>query len=270
MIAILRRSLPALLAPLLLLLVGQVAAQGMEVTAQAELPGRVIVPFGTGERLTYDVKFGALRAGTGSMEVVGLDTVRGREVWHTVFLLRGGIPFYRVDDRYESWFDTRSLVSLRHVQDIDEGRRERNRVFEIFPERGAFSENGKPEQPTVPNPLDDASFLYFVRTLPMSVGQTYAFPRYFRPNRNPVTLRVLRREQITVPAGTFNTIVVQPTIKSGGVFREGGRAELWLSDDERRLLVQLKTSLSIGSINLYLKSYAPGASPIAPPAATAK
>jgi hypothetical protein len=226
-------------------------------------PGRALVPFAVGERLTYDVKFGVLKAGTGYMEVVGIETVRGREAWHTVFHVRGGVPLYRVDDRLESWFDTRTLASLRHTQEIHEGRRDRRRTYEIFPERGIYTEPDRPERPTVRDPLDDGSFLYFFRTLPISVGQTYEFNRYFRPDRNPVTIRVLRRERVTVPAGTFNTIVIQPIIKSGGVFAENGQAQLWVTDDERRILVQMKTRLSIGSINLYLTSYQAGSPDVA-------
>ena len=91
--------------------------------------------------------------------------------------------------------------------------------------------------------------------MPLEPGQTYHFNRYFKPDRNPVTIRVLRRERIKVPAGTFDAIVVQPVIKSKGIFSEGGHAEVWLSDDENRMLLQIKSRLSIGSLNLYLKSY---------------
>jgi hypothetical protein len=53
-------------------------------------------------------------------------------------------------------------------------------------------------------------------------------------------------------------VVIRPIIKSRGIFSEGGRAELWISDDDRRIMVQLKSQLKIGSLNLYLKSYTPG------------
>jgi hypothetical protein len=54
-------------------------------------------------------------------------------------------------------------------------------------------------------------------------------------------------------------VVVQPVIKTPGIFSENGNAEVWLSDDSRHVLVQLKSKLSFGSINLYLRSYKPGA-----------
>jgi hypothetical protein len=197
------------------------------------------------------------------MEVSGIDSVRGRAAWHTIFRVHGGTFFYHVNDRLESWLDVRDLVSLRHWQELSEGHQNRERRFEIMPERGIVLEEGKPEAPTVPAPLDDGAFLYFVRTIPLEVGATYEFNRYFRPDRNPVTIRVLRREHIKVPAGEFDAIVIQPIIKTKGIFSEGGRAEIWLSDDVNRIMLQMKSKLSFGSLNLYLTSYRPGAAPSA-------
>jgi hypothetical protein len=219
--------------------------------------GRIRTPFGVGERLEYDVKFGAVRVGNGAMEVVGTETIRGRTTWHTVFSVRGGTLFYKVHDRYESWFDVASFSSMRFRQDIDEGSYERRRTFEMFPERAMYREDEKPEQPSVPDPLDDGSFLYFVRTIPLEVGQTYTFERYFKPDRNPVTIKVLRREQVKVPAGTVDAIVIQPIIKTKGIFSEGGQAEVWIADDSTRAMLQFKSKLKFGSLNLYLRSIRP-------------
>jgi hypothetical protein len=240
---------------------GQARSQGVE-TILASLPTvqpRMVVPFDTGEKLTYDVRFGGIKVGTGRMEVVGTQDVRGREAWHTRFTVKGGIPFYKVNDRIESWIDTRTFESLQFLQDLQEGRRDKERFYEIYPDKATYSEKGEVEHaPSVSDPLDDAAFMYFVRTIPLEVGQTYDFNRYFRPDRNPVQIRVLRKETVKVPAGSYRTIVIQPVIKSKGIFSEKGHAEMWLTDDSRRLLVQMKTDLSIGSLNLYLRGYVPG------------
>jgi hypothetical protein len=148
------------------------------------------------------------------------------------------------------------------VQDFDEGGRLRERRYEIFPERAAYQENDKPEVPSVADPLDEASFLYFVRTLPLVVDSTYTFQRYFRPERNPVTLKVVRREKITVPAGTYDALVLRPVIRAPrGIFTEGSHAEVWLSDDRDRIILQLKSRTSIGSLSLSLKSHRPPRTP---------
>ncbi len=214
------------------------------------------VPFGTGEKSLFEVRFGNIRVGSGSLEVVGMESVRGRETWHTSFNVQGGTFFYRVNDSYESWIDTRTLNSLLFIRQIEEGARERAQRFEIMPERGQYIEANKTAR-TVAEPLDEGAFLYFVRTVPLKVGETYDFNRYFIPDRNPVRVTVLRKERVTVPAGTFNAIVVKPVIKTNGIFSKKGQAEVWLSDDSTRMLLQVKSKLSFGSLNLFLKSYTP-------------
>jgi hypothetical protein len=218
-------------------------------------------PFGPGERLTYEVRFGAIKVGTGSMEVRGIERVRNRPAYRTMFQFQGGIVGFKVDDVFESWFAVDDLSSLRFHKKQDEGPRETRDRYEIFPERRSYDDllDRKGEQVSVAQPLDDGSFLYFIRTVPLAVGQTYNFNRYFKPDRNPVTIQVLRRERITVPGGVFDAIVVRPIIQTPGLFSKGGEAEVWLSDDERRLVLQVKSKLPIGSFNMYLTSYRAGA-----------
>jgi hypothetical protein len=212
------------------------------------------VPWSIGERLTYDVRFGFIKAGTGEMTIRGLEIVRGRPTWHGRFTVRGGYLALRVDDVLETWMDAVTLSSLRFEQDFKEIGRERLRMFEIFPDRQVYQQAGKAERPSVADPLDDGSFLYFIRTVPLDVGRTYEFNRYFIPDRNPVKIRVLRRERVQVPAGAFDCIVLQPIIKTKGIFSENGQAEIWLTADGRRIMVQMKSKLPFGSLNLYLRS----------------
>lgn len=227
-------------------------------TLQAESRGgQAPVPFGVGERFTYDVKLGPFKAGRGSMEVMGIDSIRGRMAWHTVFRVKGGMLGYKADNTMESWIDTATMASLRFIQDFEQTGSDRKKHYEIFPDRQVYQEGTKPEQPSVADPLDDGSFIYFIRTVPLEIGRTYSFDRYFRPDRNPVRIKVLRRETIKVPAGTYQTIVVQPMIKSKGIFSENSKAEIWFSEDANRIMVQMKADLPVGSLNLYLTSARP-------------
>lgn len=216
-------------------------------------PARPALPFAPGEQLEYQVKFGSVSVGKAVMEVIGVDTVRGIPALHIRLRVEGKLAFVSVKDLYESWIDTRTMSSLRYTQDIDEANYERERHYEIYPERKTYHEQGKKELPSVAAPLDDASFLFFLRTIPLVVGQTLSFDRYFKPDRNPVKASVMRKERITVPAGKFETIVIRPVIKTSGLFSEGGRAEVWFADDESRILVQLKTQMKVGSLNLFLR-----------------
>jgi hypothetical protein len=79
-------------------------------------------------------------------------------------------------------------------------------------------------------------------------------------DRNPIRIQVLGRERIKVPAGEFDAIVIHPVIKAKGIFSEGGDARIWISDDDRRLVLQIKAKIPnfpFGGLNLYLRNYRP-------------
>lgn len=248
---IIAASLALLLAP-----VGG-AAQG-----SANDPGPSIpIPFAAGERAEYQVKLGSVSVGSGTLEVVGMERVNGYNTYRTRLHVKGGIPLARVDTRFESWIDVQGLFSRRFEQDQNEIRFKRQRTYDFFPEARTFRRSDNGETGTIPTnrPLDDVSFLFYTRTLPLRVGDTYTIPRYFKEDGNPVVIRVLRKETIKVPAGTFATIVVQPVIQTDGLFGEGGEAQLYFTDDSRRMLVQLRSRVPVvGSLSLHLRSYTPG------------
>jgi hypothetical protein len=252
-------SLVAMTAAIPAVVCGQSTAtvdRSMIDSAQPPRSEAAALPFGVGEQLNYMVAVGGARVGTGRMEVLGIEDVRGEDTFHAKFTVEGGFLMFKVNDVLESWFDTETLYSRRFVQKIKEVNYKKDRYYEIYPERSVLHQRGYEELPSVPQPLDDASFLYFVRTVPLEVGKSYTFNRYFRPDRNPVIVKVLRKEKITVPAGTFNTIVIQPIIKSQGIFAEGGEAQMWLTDDKRHMMVQFKAKVPyLKTLDLYLQSY---------------
>jgi hypothetical protein len=213
------------------------------------------LPFAVGERMEYDVKFGMFRVGRASMEVVEVDTVRGEPAFHVAFVIRGRAIFYSMSDSLQSWFAVRDLTSLRFYQDNTENGDRRTNRYEIHADRGYYVQNQRDTSATTALPLDDASFFYFARTLPLEVGRTYSLPRYFKPDRNPVTLHVLGRDTVSVPYGRFAAVAVRPVFKSRGLFGEGGQATVWLSDDEYRIPVAIRTRLSIGSLTMNLRDW---------------
>jgi hypothetical protein len=219
------------------------------------------VSFSAGERLEYRVSFGKMHVGSGSMALWGPDTVRGQHAWRASFTIAGGLWPVKVRDSLTSWFDSLTFTSLRFARNQREPGYKADKLFEIFPDRRTYKQNSDPEQPSVEDPLDDVSFVYFVRSLSLEPGQCYELRRYFRPEGNPVVIHVQRRETVTVPAGTFNAILVRPEITTSAIFSNNGRAELWLSDDSLHVPLKLQTSLSFGSINLYLSKVERSASP---------
>jgi len=221
-----------------------------------QAPKRVV------EHADFDVKLGFLRVGSGQWTVSAYDTVAGFPTFHAVLSISGGFGPARIDDKFESWGDatswrtSRDVFSRRFVQTQREVNYQRNNRFEISPERQEWVRNGGPVNKTpTSKPLDDLTMLVFVRSLPLKVGDVYVIPGYFKAEDNPFTIRVLRRETVKVPAGTFATVVVRPTIKTSGLF---GNAELYLTDDRFHSLVQLKSKArKLGTMTLELKKYEP-------------
>ncbi|HXY68557.1 MAG TPA: DUF3108 domain-containing protein [Gemmatimonadales bacterium] len=218
-------------------------------------PAPAAHPFTPGERLEYEVKFGIFKVGRATMEVLGVDTVRGTPAYHVAFVIRGRAAFfYSMTDTLESWFSVADLTSLRFVQNNNENGNRYYHSYEIHADSGYFIQDGKDSLPTTARPLDDASFFYFARTVPLEVGQTYSYDRYFKPDRNPVTLTVLSADSVDTPAGRFAAIAVRPVFKSRGLFAEGGQAVVYLAADSTRIPLIIKTHLSLGSLSMALRS----------------
>ena len=213
------------------------------------------LPFGVGEKLSYSAKLGMLSLGSGSLEVASIDTVRGVESYRLRFRLRGRNAFYELDDVLESWVGTSDLVSRRFLQDFEENNKTTKRQYEIYPDSGFFRQQGRDTTFATPaQPLDDAGFFYFVRVTPLEVGKTYKYDRYFRKDKNPVTIEVLKREKLELPDGTrVNCLVLHPVIETKGLFSKRSETRIWLTDDSRRIPVQVRTKFPFGTVTLRLK-----------------
>lgn len=225
--------------------------------------------FPVGEQMDYSVTWEGIRLGAGSLTVEAIDTLQQRETYRVALEMAGGPPFYRVEDRIVSWIQPDPYSSLQFVQKQKEGNYRRDRRIELDVESRTYTRYDMKDgqyvaneaETAVPIPegaLDEISYLYLARLLPLEVGKRYEFERYFKADGNPATVEVLRREEIRVPAGRFQTIVLRPEIRTDGLFGEGGEAEAYVTDDDRRILVRLTTSLSVGSGNLFLTEYRPG------------
>jgi hypothetical protein len=215
-------------------------------------PGtNMLATFEVGETLVYEAKFGFITLGSGMMHVAGVDTIRGVPSLHVTFVLKGGGMLFPMHDVMDSWIGIEDFTSRRFIQDFHEGSNHRYTAFEIYPDSGYYRrEDTDSLFPTSPDPLDDYAFFYFARTLDYAIGETYEFHRYFRPDRNPVVLEVLERDTLDLRAGRFPSVVVHPVIKGQGILAEGKEARMWISDDDRRLMVQLKVKFAFATITL--------------------
>jgi hypothetical protein len=232
--------------------------EALLLAAQAVLPAAppAAYPFAVGEKLSYTAKLGMLTLGSGTLEVASVDTVRGVESFRLRFRLKGKTMFYSLDDVLESWIGTSDLNSRRFVQDFVENDKVTKRQYEIFPDSGFYREQGRETNHETPaDPLDDAAFFYFVRVTPLEVGKTYSYHRYFRKDKNPVTIKVLKREKMELPDGSqVQCLVLHPIIDTKGLFSKRSETRIWLTDDARRLPVQIRTKFPFGTITLRLKN----------------
>ena len=215
------------------------------------------VPFPIGERLTFSAKYGLFSVGSATMEVMGIDTVHNAETVHIRFRISGGALWYHLDQTIESWVGLYDFRSRRFSSVQDERDKHRERRYEIYPDSGFYREEGRDTTfATVLEPLDDASFLYWIRTVPLEVGKKYEYARYFRPDRNPVIVEVLGRERVSVAGKKWRALVVRPKIPQGrGIFAEKSETRIWLSDDPQRLVLAIQSNFSFGQVTLKLKDY---------------
>jgi len=223
--------------------------------AMTTIPPPVAVPFTVGERLVYGARYGPFSVGTATMRVAGIDTIRGVEAVHFVFLIDGGALWYHIHQNLESWVGRHDFRSRRFLNQTEEKGKTWERKFEIYPDSGFYREAGRDTTAaTVPDPLDDAAFLYWIRTVPLEIGKRYEYRRYFRPERNPVIVDVLKRERVGVAGKKWDAIVVRPRIPNGGgIFAEKADARMWLSDDSLRIMLALQSKFSFGQVTLKLK-----------------
>ncbi len=230
------------------------AAIQAAVTASAPTP----VPFGVGERFEYGAKWGIFNVGTASISVEEIDTLRGQPVYHLQYNMdANAIGVYRINSTLESWTTTDGLHSLRFRQDNKENSKQFVRVFEIFPDSSLYRQmqpDPQESQPGVGEPLDDASVLFFLRSIPLEIGKTYRFNRYFRAERNPIVVKVLKQEEMELPDGSkVDCYVINPTVGERGLFSPRSDARLWITMDSRRIPVQIRSAQPWGTVTMRLQ-----------------
>jgi hypothetical protein len=234
---------PALIALLL---------QAAPAVAPAAAPPRY--PFSMGETLSYSVKIGVLRVGNADLQVAGLDSIRGTQTFLFRFRISLKSILRRGSEVLESWVGTSDFASRRYRQSSTEDGQRRLRIFDIYPERGIYREEARNETfPTPSQPIDDTAFFYFIRLVPLAVGRTYSFDRYYRKEKNPFTVRVLKREELELPDGRkVQCLVIHPLLETQGLFSRRSDTRLWLTDDARRLPVQIRARMPFGTVTLHL------------------
>ena len=216
--------------------------------------------FGVGERLVFDVNYGFITAGEAVMAVTGYDSVAGRACYRVEFTVNSLPSFswiYRVEDLYLTFIDIEAIAPLKFEQHISEGTYRRDFVAE-FDQVRHIAKTTEGEYPIPEYIHDIMSAFYFARTMDFSgftPGSSTMLYNFYRNKSHELTVKFLGRQELEVAAGTFNTLVVEPLVKEGGLFKSEGRIVIWLTDDERKIPVRVNTKVIIGSIDTELRSY---------------
>ena len=97
-----------------------------------------------------------------------------------------------------------------------------------------------------------------MRTQPLEEGKSIYVDNFTDGKQYSLEVRVLRREKISVTAGTFDCIVVEPLLQTVGVFKHEGKLTVWLTDDRLRMPVLMKSKILVGSVSAELTKYTLG------------
>ncbi len=214
-------------------------------------------PFAVGETLSYEARLGYFPVGTATATVSGMTRERGSEAFVFALAGEGGPPGVRVRYELTSWARSTRFASLRFHRKMVQGNSVQEQRYQIVPDSSRYREEGATQDWVAPrDALDELAFLYYLRTAPLEVGRSYTISRYFRSGYNPIQVRVVGRENLTLYDGTT---VPGLTLE---VTAHGSTMTLKLTDDARRLPVQLDLPLPYGTVSLLLSgvSSAPGSS----------
>lgn len=216
-----------------------------------------------GEKMLFSIEYSGINAGYAYLKVdPELTWSQDKECYHLVNETWSNAffsKFYRVHDRAESFVQTGSLVSLSFQKRIQEGgyRHEESVVFDHEKNQARYSTGQVIEM--VPGSRDVLLSLFYARLFPLEVGRSLYIDNHTDKKNYPLEVRVLRRETLKTVLGKVPCVVIEPMLRTPGLFENKGRLTIWVTDDQRRVPVLMKSKILIGSVNAVLKEYTPGA-----------
>ena len=219
-------------------------------------------PFRSGESLKFAVRYGIITAGTAYLEVPTVRDWNGRPVYTLVARAESNAffsRFYKVRNRIESVWDRHGQFSYRYSENRREGgyRAKSEIIFDQERHEARYADGRT--FPIPPRVQDALSSFYYTRFQALPLGGSIVFDYHASRKSQPLEVRVLGRERVETPAGTFDCVAIEPLLKAGGIFKAKGRLVIWLTDDERRMPVQMRSKVAIGSISVVLQEIRNGA-----------
>lgn len=205
------------------------------------------LPFSVGEKLTYEVRIAkGGNVGAATMWIEGPVDVRGTSTYLLRFDSRIRVAFIPAASRSSSWFDPLRGSSLRFFKHEQNPLTRHDESVDLYPEQKEWkAANGETGQSPSNTPLDELSFMYFVRTLPMTPGATFSFDRHFDAARNPTRVNVIRREVIPTPMGELRVVLIEMHVRDPRHYKGEGIIRIHLTDDDCRLPARIESTMPI-------------------------
>lgn len=245
----------------------------MQAQAQTEATPTVgRLPFAVGEALEYrvSVSLGG-EVGRGRMRIEGPVVEQGTAAWRLVFEMEAGRGPIRARDRTASWIDPQRLAMLRFEKSERHPLSRSEERVRVDAAAGTWQDSaaaGTAAQPLgSERPLDELSFLYFLRTIPLDRDTTFEVSRHFDAARNPTLIRVRGEEVVETPVGIFRTRVVEMHVRDPKRYRGTGVIRLNIDIADCHVPVRVESRMPVlGTTTLLLTGWVappryPGAMP---------
>lgn len=215
--------------------------------------------FGAGEKLTFEVRAIGVLGGYATLSVEDFTKVQGRPCYPLVARAKAAFPFstfYPVNDVQTSFFDAVDYITWGFQNDVQEGNyTARNReTYDQLKHHLTRQHNEDPVEETDVQPFtqDIISCFYYFRMLPLEEGKKYLIPTSSGGKNYKLIVKVVGRERVKCPAGTFDCFKAKPFVKYGTVFRNKEDIDLWVTADARHIPVRIKSAIVIGDIDVSL------------------
>jgi hypothetical protein len=221
-------------------------------------------PFGPGEKFTFDLYWEFIPAGTAVLEVLPMEEVDGEQCYHFTAEIRSSSvldKIHKVRDRIDAYADAQMTRSMLFRKKTAEGRDKQDiqvrfdwansRVISTDSVRGR-SILGVPRFT-----FDPLSIFYAFRIRSLAVHTALEMPVTDGRRWALGNARILKSERIDVPAGEFDTFLVEPDMKDvEGIFKKskGAALDVWISADGRHIPVKIRSRIKLGRIFAKLAS----------------
>jgi len=219
--------------------------------------------FERGETLDYELVWLKMTGGSARMTISPQAADPNNYLITSVAKSTSGFSrIYKVRDEIETVVARGNFSTMRYHKSLSEGPTHKDETVTYA--NGIATRKGKTYP--VPTPVfDPLSLMYYLRTQELVPGRSYRFTVFADKKTYDVVANVTERQTIGTPAGTFRTVVVEPEMHAGGLYRdEESKLTIWYSDDERKLPVRIRSDVKIGSITMSLRRATAGVTSIQP------